>query len=138
MKAQAGISASQAIRPKKANKGIDHRRTIELHDMGLEAPLFAKIQGCDPSNITRVLQRYGAKEVQTTEFKNHRAEILAGLQERILSCITDKEIKKAAFGTKIVTAGILYDKERLERGQATSINVEVLLDVLEAIRSSRR
>ena len=49
---------------------------------------------------------------------------------RLLSAISDTDIKKASLRDKVIAAGILFDKERLERGQSTS-NVSVLFQVAE-------
>ncbi len=55
----------------------------------------------------------------TKQYVNHRPTVFAHIQRIILNSITDADIKKANLRDKIVSAGILYDKERLETGQST-------------------
>ena len=54
-------------------------------------------------------------------FKDQRADIFASLQTEILQSL---DIKKLPEQVKVTQAAILYDKERLERGQSTN-NVNV-------------
>lgn len=116
----------------RRNKHIDHRKTIELAQQGLSHSEIAKIQGCDHSNITRVLQRYGVTD-NYKDYKQHRADILAGLQHRLLSSITDNDIQKTPAIQRIMAAGILYDKERLERGLSNS-NVSIITSTIQDIK----
>jgi hypothetical protein len=57
---------------------------------------------------------------EVNEFRDHRAEVLAGLQHRIIQSITSADIKKAPMGSRVLAAAQLYDKERLETGKTTS------------------
>jgi hypothetical protein len=52
--------------------------------------------------------------------------------------ITDEDIAKAPLLPRITGAAILEDKARTIRGQATQVNVSVLLDAVAAIREIRR
>ena len=70
-------------------------------------------------------------------FQAHKADIYDALQHRLLSTVPSK-IAKAPLMAVVTSAAILEDKARLVRGQATGINVSVLLDVAEAIRQRRR
>ena len=71
--------------------------------------------------------------VQTDDFKNNRADILAHTQLRLLQNLTPTKLNKASAKDTCVSFGILYDKERLERGQATSItDVRSLILELDA------
>ena len=56
------------------------------------------------------------------------------MQHRLLLSVTDKKINKTSAVQAITGVAILEDKIRLARGQATGINVSVLLDVAAAIR----
>ena len=70
----------------------------------------------------------------TQDYISNRAEILAHQQLRLLSTgLTDAKLKKTSARDAVVSMGILYDKERLERGQATSItDVRSLILELDA------
>ena len=56
----------------------------------------------------------------------------------MLGSITDDVIDKAQLLPRVTSAAILEDKARLIRGQATSVNVVVLLDAVESIKQMRR
>jgi exopolyphosphatase/pppGpp-phosphohydrolase len=67
-----------------------------------------------------VCERYGIDLKHLESFKNNRADIFAGKQEQILASIDDVAIKCMPVAQRIISLGILYDKERLERGQSTA------------------
>jgi len=90
---------------------------------------IAKLADCDHSNVVRTLQRYEIDHTNVEAFKEHRGEILAGMQERIIKSITEADIKAMPVGQRLMGFGIIYDKERLERGQSTSNSVNLNVDV---------
>ena len=57
---------------------------------------------------------------ETQVYINHRADILAHLQWRLLQEIDRGRLKKASLYQLVGALGLIYDKERLERGQSTS------------------
>ena len=59
---------------------------------------------------------------RTEIYRQNRADILSHAQVRLLSNVTDAKLKKSSARDLIVSTGILYDKERLERDQST-VNV---------------
>ena len=56
------------------------------------------------------------------------------MQMRALASVTQDKLRKSSAGSLVTVAAILEDKARLVRGQATSINVQALLEVAELIR----
>lgn len=98
---------------------------------------IAKIANCDHSNVVKTLQRYGIDRVATEDFKSRRADVFAGLQERILKALTDEAIKKTPAIQLVTAASILYDKERLERGQSTD-NQSVIVTHIRDLQSRLR
>lgn len=82
---------------------------------------LGQLNGVTHGSIVRLLQRHGIQRNSTEVFRNRRAEILATLQGEILSSITEENLTKASLRDKVIAAGVLYDKERLETGNATSI-----------------
>jgi len=73
----------------------------------------------------------------TTEiYRDHRADILSHTQLRLLNNVTNAKLKKASVRDLVVSAGILYDKERLERDLSTANVVSIVAD-LEALREAR-
>lgn len=73
------------------------------------------------SHVVQTLQRYGIQQEHVEHYKRHRADILAGLQHRLLASVTDEDVKKAPMGSRILAAAQLYDKERLETNKATAL-----------------
>ena len=57
---------------------------------------------------------------ETQVFIDHRADILANIQLKLLSNLDETRLKKASAYQLVGSAGLLYDKERLERGQSTA------------------
>jgi len=88
------------------------------------------------SNVCHTLKRYGIEPNKAESYKKHRADIIAGMQEKILSKVNieaikiegPKELQQALTGW-----GILYDKERLERDQSTA-NVYQVVDAIQRIK----
>ena len=52
-------------------------------------------------------------------FREQRADTFARFQQIILQYVTEKKLKGASLQQLGTLFGIMYDKERLERGQAT-------------------
>jgi hypothetical protein len=103
---------------------------------------IGKLADCSHVNVLMCLRRYGIDHARMEDYKANRADVLAGLQERILGTITDADIQKTPAIQRITASAILYDKERLERGQANTISTiqAVTLDVkstLDDLRAAR-
>lgn len=96
--------------------------------------------GCVRSNVSTVMTRFlhNHQMGDLSEFQADKANIYDALQMRSLASITQADIEKASYSQRIVGAAILEDKARLVRGQATSINVNALLDVANLIREGRQ
>ena len=86
---------------------------------------IGKLADCDHSHVVRVLARYGIEQQELEQYKDKRSDIFAGIQNRILKSVTDAEIQKASLQVKAMAFGVLFDKERLERGQSTD-NVSIV------------
>ena len=98
---------------------------------------IAKRVGCNPNNVYAVLGKWlGDKgEQDLRDYQENQADVFDALAMRSLSSITDAKLTKANAVQLMTTAAIATDKARLVRGQATGINVNVLMDVVEAMRS---
>jgi hypothetical protein len=79
--------------------------------------------------VHHALKRYGIEPNRLDSFKKHRADVFADLQDRILSSVTTEDIQKTPAIQRITGAAILYDKERLERGQSTSNQAVIHADI---------
>ena len=77
---------------------------------------------CDTghSHVIATFQRYMISQIETNDYKSHRADIFAGIQHKILASVSDDDIKKASLFQKAGVVGLLYDKERLERDMSTA------------------
>lgn len=102
---------------------------------------IAQRVGCDPANVHRVLKRFLGDKITEDDhktFEEHTADIFSRLQNRMLTSITDEKIANTQLLPLITASAILEDKKRTIRGQATQINVSVLLDAVQAIRDMRK
>ncbi len=88
-------------------------------------------------HVCQTLERYGIDHKATESFRKHRAEILAGLQSKILESVDLEDIKEASLLQRVTAAGILYDKERLETGKSTA-NLGVLIAQIESLQDEIR
>ena len=94
---------------------------------------IAKIQGVTTQAVHQRLRPLLPTE-QTEIYKNNRADIFANAQLKILTQLDLPRLKKAALRDLVISAGILYDKERLERGLSSqNISYQAITDQLKAI-----
>jgi hypothetical protein len=86
--------------------------------------------------VHQTLQRYGIDPNETKAYKEHRADILAGMQAKLLNSLDDMKIEKAPMGSIVLAACQLYDKERLERDMSTANIASVHADIA-ALRNAK-
>jgi hypothetical protein len=116
------------------------KKIIEIKEAHpeLSTVQIGKLTDCTHANVIRVLQNYGIIQQDVKDYKENRADVLAGLQHRLISSVTDQDIKKTPVGSRILAVAQLYDKERLERGQSTNnisyMDVSKRLETLKAER----
>lgn len=136
---------SSVISPSKgrstANTGVAPAiRRMKLQYPELSESQIARQVGCNPANVHRVLKRFlGNKITEQAHqaFVNNTADVFDRMTHRMLMSITDADIAKAQLLPRVTSAAILHDKARTIRGQATQVNVSVLLDAVQAIREMR-
>jgi len=92
------------------------RELIEIKE--LNTVQAAAILGCTKQSIRDRCIRHGIK-YGLKRFKEQKADILASKQRQLLDTLSSDEIKKMSPGSRVTAFAILYDKERLERGQST-------------------
>jgi hypothetical protein len=122
MQALSQPDINEIINLSQQNPNLSQSQIAKLHSKDIER-----------STVSKVLKRYNIVKVEVDEYKQHKADILAGLQHKLAESITSEDIKKAPLGSKVLAIAQLIDKERLERGQATSIadsQIRVLLDMV--------
>ena len=89
---------------------------------GLTCEQAGKLLGISKVSAWQMCQRHGIMtRTGMDKYKANRADMLAAKGEQLLKTLTPDEIKKMPPASRVVSFGILTDKERLERGQATTI-----------------
>jgi|GEM_PF-1828708 len=94
---------------------------------------IAKVVGCSKANVIERLKPFLDDIDRLPAYLRHRSNIYALYSRRILQSLTDTDLQKANLRDKVLSAAILYDKERLERGQSTS-NI-AYVDMIKAKQS---
>ena len=105
-------------------KDIPIESIIEYRLKGLSTRDIAALVGCSHVNVVKRLQRHCDDVDLLPMHKKHRADILTLSGKKLLQSVTDGTIKEMSGLQRITAYGILYDKERLERGQSTA-NVSI-------------
>lgn len=128
-------------RAKRSYKGAAVKiRQIYAKNPDLSKTAIAKMADCTKGNVSTVLKRYlgsSISEAEHRDFADNKADRLEQLQTRIVGSITDEDLKKASLLQKSTAFGILEDKVRTIRGQASSYNVTALLDLVESAKAIR-
>ena len=114
------MPAAQTEQPNNLHKGIPLYDIIDcIQNKNLSISDTARLLNSSKSNISTRLSKAGYKPAYLQLYKDHRADILSSYQQLILNSITPEDLKKAGLSQKMMAYGVLYDKERLERGQST-------------------
>lgn len=124
-------------RPKGSEVPALHQSIVEAHQSvaGISNREVARNLGVNQHTVAEVLAKYRIKKKDLDVFKENRADVYAGTIQRIVASIDASCIENASLRDRATAAGILQDKERLERGQSTA-NVANLHSIAErAIRS---
>jgi len=98
-------------------KGIPIEDILEYHAQGLTDPEIGKLLGITRETVCR--RRLKADVPGLKRYKKHRADSFTSLGRRMLNSITDDDINDMSPHQRVVAGAIIYDKERLERGQST-------------------
>jgi len=112
-------------------KDIPLSGLIEARQKNLTLAQIGKIYGCSPQAVSQRLSKVDIPGLE--RFKRNRADIFAHKQRQILDAITPAKMEGAAINTLAVSLGIMYDKERLERGQSTAnVSYKGTLEAVDA------
>lgn len=106
---------------KPGPKLIPIEAMIDLKRRGLSNTQIGELVGCHSSNVARRLANLDQSIDLTDKYIKHRPWILAYEANRIRQSITKADIEKAGLRDKIVSMGILHDKENLAGGLPTQI-----------------
>lgn len=102
-----------------APKNIPISTILQYKNKGLSDTEISRLVGCSQQNISQRLQEYRLEIDGLKAFKENRADTFAVLESKLLNSLCESDIKSMSAGSRITGAAILYDKERLERGQST-------------------
>jgi hypothetical protein len=127
MAAQLSKPHTKPTKPRTKTQAIILKTKAEHPDLTVRE--IAAIADCSHVNVVTTLQRYGIKQENIDNFKRTRADILAGLQDKLLSSITNENVQQASMLQKVTASAILFDKERLERDLSTSNTASVFGDI---------
>ena len=116
---QIAKTIKSQIKSVHGNATINVPKAVELRLKGLSYRDIAKQINATESGTRRAILRYLPNIDDLQVYKDHRADLFACKQAELLFSVTPDDIKSMAAGSRITGAAILYDKERLERGQAT-------------------
>ena len=125
--------AVQATKPRKGGvpDKIDLQKAIELRLKGVTYQDIADLFRCSKAAVIQRLKPYVATtDIDTELYIKNRAGILANKQVSVLAELTPEKLEKSSAKDLAVTFGVLYDKERLERGQSTS-NQSMFFQIVE-------
>lgn len=112
-------------RSKNQHNKIPLKECYELRKKGVPTTVLADRYGCDRSAISHAMKPFTVAKTEIESFKEQRADILAGKQRELLAALTTETIQKMAGRDLAVSMGILFDKERVERGQSV-VNLAVM------------
>ena len=128
---------SAAVPPKGVRAALTRRTKLRYPE--LSESQIARHVGCSPSNVHQVLKSFlvDRPEAVLRDFQANKADIYDAVQMRALASVTQEKLRKSSAGSLVTVAAILEDKARLIRGQATSIHVHALMDVLDMLRERR-
>lgn len=136
-----GETSESPERVKFSYKGAAEKiRHLYTNHPEMSRSEIARRAKCDSSNVTKVLKRFLGNRISDAEhrsFADNKAEVFERMQHRMLGSITDKSLQKASPLQLTTAVGILEDKLRTIRGQASSYNVTALLDLVEQAKMIR-
>ena len=137
--------------PRRADGKHDPEKVIAWNTLRLEKHRNPKPKEVTPEALrNREITVADVRDI-AARFQNSRAEVLVrnqarlnDLTDRIVSSISDDDIlemKATEKASLLKVAGtvqaIMYDKERLERGQSTE-NVSVLVSAIKRIKQKKK
>ena len=112
--------------PRDSRQIIPIESIIEYRKKGLSYSEIAAIVGCSKQNVHTRLQTISYNPLDNDNFIKNRAEVFAFIQSRFLNSLDEQAIQDMSPYQRIIAMGILFDKERLERGESSS-NVSISL-----------
>jgi len=115
-----------------AQTAIDNDALLALHEAGKSYRQIAALAGIHHNTVAKYLKRLTPRKA-TEIYKNHKADILAEFQRKILSFCGPEEIKQMVKVRGLSDFGILYDKEQIERGHGVDARPLVMIQINTAV-----
>lgn len=125
--------ADKGVDTSRRNKNIGIDTLIVLANKGYSYAEIANIVGCSPQNVRNRLLAYDYEGLKV--FRENKDSVFERIQRELAASLNAEDIKNMAPRDRIMGIGILEDKIRLIRGQATDITVNV--DAVKAIQERR-
>lgn len=92
---------------------------FDLRRQNLTYQAIGDLYGVCKQTVYQRFDEAGLVDRSYQHFVANRADIFAWLQSRLLFSLSDDDIKKMTPDRRVWCMGVLYDKERLERGMST-------------------
>ena len=128
---------SHGPQPNRRKVNVAAALDLQLNH-GLSYAQMAPILGVTPAAIHKRLKHLLPDE-STKYYKDHRADIFSHVQLQLLSQVDARRLKKINIRDAVISTGILYDKERLERGQSTAnADMRVLSTTLKELEAQEQ
>jgi hypothetical protein len=96
---------------------------------------IAAIVKTSRQNVHQTLKRYGIDTKDLESYKDRRAEILTGIQAKLLKSVDDTVIQKASLNNIAYAFSQFHNAERLETGQTTG-NIGVGIALSEPMQAA--
>jgi transposase len=110
--------------PYKPERACNPRKAVKLRLQGYTYDDIAVKLGCGKSTVSECLNRYFPEGRGLSVYRNHKADYLQSKQAQLLHALDESKISAMSGRDLVVATGVLYDKERLERG-LSSANISV-------------
>ena len=142
MEATATRSDTQEV--DKPRGTVNKDRALKLHSHGVPGTLIAEIEGCHRSYIHKLVKPVKEKQQELREYESVQADVFLDTQAKLLSMVDTLLTKgdSPSLGRiqqLVISACALKDKERLERGKATShVSIHTYSSELDKITELRQ
>ena len=123
------ITASRKRRP-RSRLTEDQKSAITIlaeSNPALTHNDIATLQNVERSTVSKILADANIVKSEVDDYKSNEGTVIANLRKRIYNSITDEDLKKTPFGSRIMAYGILFDKNQLIDGKATDHVVQLNL-----------
>jgi predicted transcriptional regulator len=108
----------------KHNEKVELVKAIELRSKGLTYTDIAKHFGCSKQAVQQRIANHLPYIDVVDEIRKSRIDILTAKGIELLLSLTVEDIKKMPPGSRAMSFGIIFDKERLLSGESTE-NVSI-------------